>query len=150
MAEGIATSALKTILTDDELERWFREELLPSAGMSHIDPQRIVAIDNTENKIRGVYGNAAFMLQDQNKSTEEVRQYLQKYGLLTEEQAKHIIKFISNPLDRSYIFTYHIGHDLLDELFQHGDRVHYFKRLMEEPVTPSQIKQWIKNARQLN
>jgi len=37
-----------------------------------------------------------------------------------------------------------------EELFRHGNRDHYFKRLIEEPVTPSQIRQWIKSARQLN
>src|SRR6266498_3057126 len=150
MAEGIATSALKTILPDDELELWFREEILPAAGLSHIDPKRILAISNAEDKISGIYGNAAFMLHDQHKSDDEISQYLQRYGILTEQRARHIIKFISNPLDRSYIFTYHIGHDLLEELFQHGNRDHYFKRLIEEPVTPSLIRQWIQNESGLN
>lgn len=150
MAEGIATTALKTILADDELEQWLREELLPSAGMSHIDPGRILAIRDAEDKVEGIYGNAAFMLHDQNRDAEEINQYMQRYGILTEERARHIIKFISNPLDRSYIFTYRIGYDLLEELFRHGNRVHYFKRLFEEPVTPSQIRQWIKNESQSN
>jgi len=150
VAEGIATCALKTILPDDELEGWFREEILPSAGMSHIDPKRILAIDHAEDKISGIAGNAAFMLHDQNKSDEEIFRYLQRYGLVTEKRARHVIRFISNPLDRSYIFTYHAGGDLLEELFQHGDREHYFKRLIEEPVTPSLIRQWIENAGQLN
>jgi hypothetical protein len=143
MGEGIATTALKTILTDDELEEWFREELLPAAGMAHIDAKRILAVSKAGNKMSGLAGNAAFMLHDQQKGEEEISQYLQKYGLSTEKEAKHMIRFISNPLYRSYIFTYHLGYDLLEELFQHANRDIYFKRIIEEPVTPGMVRQWI-------
>ncbi|HEY9526178.1 MAG TPA: hypothetical protein VIR02_03790 [Anaerolineales bacterium] len=143
MAEGIATTARKTILTDDELEEWLRVELLPSAGLSHIEPNRILAVSKAGDKLRGIAGNAAFMLHDQQKGEEEISQYLQEYNLSTEKEARHLISFISNPLYRSYIFTYHVGYDLLEELFQHGDRQMYCKRIMEEPVTPGLVRQWI-------
>jgi hypothetical protein len=102
------------------------------------------AIINARDKIDGIGGNAAFMLYDQNKSEDEISKYLQRYRLATEKEAQHTIKFISNPLGPSYIFTYHAGHDLLEELFHHRDREHYFKRIIEEPVTPSQIQGWIR------
>lgn len=143
MAEGIATTALKTVMSDDELEEWFREELLPASGLSHIDPKRILAISKAGRKLNGIAGNAAFMLHDQNKSEAEISQYLQRYALSSEKEARQTINFISNPLYRSYIFTYHVGHDLFEELFQHGDRDLYFRRMIEEPVTPSLVRQWI-------
>jgi hypothetical protein len=143
MAEGIATTALRTILTDTELEEWFQQEILPLAGMSHIDAHRMLAIIHARDKMDGIGGNAAFMLHDQNKNEKEISQYLQRYSLSTEKDAKHTIRFISQPNDHSYIFTYHAGYDLLEELFQHGDRRHYAKRLMEEPVTPGLVRQWI-------
>ena len=143
MAEGIATTARKTILTDDELAEWLREELLPIAGLSPIDPNRILAVSKAGDKLRGIAGNAAFMLHDQQKGEQEISQYLQEYNLYTEKEARHLISFISNPLYRSYIFTYHVGYDLLEELFQHGDRHIYCKRIMEEPVTPGLVRQWI-------
>ncbi|MEO8354762.1 MAG: hypothetical protein ABI621_02505 [Chloroflexota bacterium] len=143
IAEGIATSALETVLSDAELEDWFRSELLPRAGLTDIDPAMILAVSNAGNKISGLTGNAAFMLHDQNKSESAISAYLQKFGLGTEKEAQHTIKFISNPLYRSYTFTYHIGYDILKELFSKGDRDLYFKRLLEEPVTPSQIQKWI-------
>jgi hypothetical protein len=144
VSEGIATSALKTILTDDELEEWYRKEILPRAGMTHIDSKRLMEINQAGRKMSGLAGNAAFMLHDQGKSEGEISLYLQKYGLYTEKEAQQTIRFISNPLDRLYIFTYHIGYDLLEELFSHGDRDTHFKRLLEEPVTPHQIREWIK------
>jgi hypothetical protein len=147
MAEGIATTARKTILSDEELEEWFREELLPAAGMDHIDPKRILAIGNAGRKMSGITGNAAFMLHDQRKSEEEISQYLQRYGLFTEKESKQTINFISNPVYRSYTFTYHVGHDLMEDLFQHGDRDAYFKRMIEEPVTPGLVQQWISTSK---
>ena len=143
IAEGIATSALETVLTDTELEDWYREEILPLAGMAHIDAKRLMEISKSSRKMEGLVGNAAFMLHDQNKSEAEIIQYLQKYGLRTEKEAQKSIRFISAGLDRSYIFTYHMGYDLLAELFARGNREAYFKRLLEEPVTPSQIREWI-------
>lgn len=143
VAEGIATSALETVLSDAELEDWFRSELLPRAGLTDIDPAMILAVSNAGNKISGLSGNAAFMLHDQNKSESAISAYLQKFGLGTEKEAQQTIKFISNPLYRSYTFTYDIGYDILQELFSKGDRDLYFKRLLEEPVTPSQIQKWI-------
>lgn len=150
IAEGVATSALKTVLTDSELEDWYREEILPRAGLTDIDPKMILEINRAGHKMAGLWGNAAFMLHDQNKNTNEIRSYLQEYGLHTEKEAEQAIRFISNPLYRSYIFTYHVGYDLLEELFSHRDRDEYFARLLEEPVTPSQVRQWINNERRSN
>jgi hypothetical protein len=145
ISEGIATTALETILPEDELEDWYRQEILPRAGMPHIDAALMMEVDRALKQMAGLWGNAAFMLYDQKKSAREISTYLQRYALDTEQEANHAIKFISNPADRSYIFTYFAGHDLLNELFTRKDREKYFKRLLEEPVTPSQVREWIKN-----
>lgn len=149
MSEGIAESAIDTLLTEAEREEWLREEILPYVGLSHIDPKRILAVSKAADKLTAG-ANAAFMLHDQRKSEEEIVQYLQRYNLASEKEAKQTIRFISNPLDRSYVFTYDLGHDLLEQLFQGGDRVQYFKRLIEEPVTPSQVREWIRSKNRLN
>lgn len=145
IAEGIATTARRTVLTDKELETWYREEILPRAGMIQLDPRIIIEVNQAVDKMSGLIGNAAFMLHDQKKSTQEISSYIQRYDLSTEKEAAKRIEFISNPLYRSYIFTYHVGHDLLEELFKRGDRDQYFARLLAEPVTPSQIREWIES-----
>jgi hypothetical protein len=145
IAEGIATLALETLLGDQELEDWYEEEILPRAGMSHIDARRVVDVRRANEKIDGLWGNAAFMLHDQNRSTAEIISYLQRYGLHTDQEAEHAVRFISDPLSRSYTFTYFAGHDLLKELFAKKDRETYFRRLLEEPVTPRQVRAWIGN-----
>jgi hypothetical protein len=113
--------------------------------MTQADVKTIMGISRAERKMRDLWGNAAFLLHDQKKGTDEVVSYLQKYELSTEEEANRAIRFMSGPLDRAYIFTYTAGYDLLDELFSIADRDQYFARLLEEPVTPSQIRAWIKN-----
>jgi hypothetical protein len=150
IAEGIATSALETVLTDEELENWYRDEILPRAGMAHMDPKKIIEVSQAGDKLSGLWGNAAFMFHDQKKSTDEIISYLQKYEMSTDEEANKAIQFISNPLYRSYIFTYHIGYDLLEELFSIADRDKYFARLLQEPVTPSQIRGWIQSEKKVN
>jgi hypothetical protein len=149
IAEGIATSALETVLTDQELEDLYQEEILPRAGKTHLDVKTIMGISRAERKVRELWGNAAFMLHDQKKSTGEIVSYLQKYELSTEKEANRAIQFMSGPLDHSYIFTYTAGSDLLKELFSIADRDQYFARLLEEPVTPSQIRGWIKSEREV-
>jgi len=143
ISEGIATIALKTIFSDDELEDWYRDEILPMAGMSHINSRQIIEIDKSKRKTEYAVGNIAFMLFDQQKSEEDAEKYLEKYAISDEQERKHYVRFVSDPLARSYVFTYDIGHDLLEELFKQKDRTEYFKHLLEEPVTPSQIRQWI-------
>ena len=142
IAEGIATSALKTAIPDAELEDWYREEILPRAGMAHIDSKRMMQINRASDKTKGIMGNVSFMLYDQHRSEEEAEAYLRRYALATEKIVKHLIRFVSDPLSRSYVFTYDIGYDLLEELFAHKNRSEYFKRLLEEPVTPGQVRAW--------
>lgn len=143
IAEGIATTALETLLTDQELEDFYREELLPRAEMKHTDIRTMLEINRAEWKLKELWGNAAFLLHDQKKSADEIVSYLKKYALSSEKEARRTIEFISGPLDRTYIFTYTAGYKLLKELFSKADRNKYFARLLAEPVTPNQIRTWI-------
>jgi hypothetical protein len=147
IAEGIATSALETLFTDSELEEWYREELLPRAGLTQVGSERMIEVRRAVEKGNGLWGNAVFMLYDQNRPTDEIKSYLEKYGPHTEKEAEQAIRFISEPLGGSYTFTYHVGYDLLAELFSLVDRDTYFARLLQEPVTPGQVRQWIGDRR---
>lgn len=148
VAEGIATSALETVLTEDELKDWYQDELLPLAGMTHIDLETMLEVEKVfKKRMKGIMGNASFMLYDRQESVDEVERYLEKYSLATQEEIEHTVRFVSDPLSRSYVFTYSVGHDLLEGLFSLGDRDQYFKRLLEEPVTPGQIREWIQRLK---
>jgi hypothetical protein len=144
VSEGLATCALTTILSDEAWVTWHAEEIFPRAGLKHVDAQREQMIDQALEHLDGVGGNAAFLLHEQGAAAETVGNYLQHYGLLTEQEAHKRIEFLSSPLDRSYIFTYYWGKSMLKALFAlKQERPYWYTRLLTEAVTPTQIRQWL-------
>jgi hypothetical protein len=144
VSEGIAVQALDVLMTPAEQAAWQAEVVYPRAGMGHLDAGREQRIDTVARKLTGVVDNAAFLLHDGGLPPGEVSTYLQRYALLREEEAQKNVDFILNPLYRSYIFTYDSGRQLLESLFARDeDHNHWFKRLLTEPVTPTQIRGWI-------
>jgi hypothetical protein len=142
VAEGIATRALSILMTDEEKVAW-SAELFRRAGFDNLDSAREHEIDVAHQKLRGVRGNAAFLVHDQDASEDEAVAYLQEHALLTLEEASKALDFTNNPLFRSYIFTYRYGGEMLDALFaSQDDKKHWFTRLLTEPVTPGQIRAW--------
>lgn len=143
VSEGIATCALASVLSDEEWAAWHAAEIFPMVGLAHLDAQRERMIELALEQLNGVYGNAAFLLHEQGAAAARVRAYLQEYGLLTEQEADHMIGFMSAPLDRAYIFTYYWGQKLLEGLFAvKGERPYWYARLLTEAVTPTLIRQW--------
>jgi hypothetical protein len=147
VSEGIATQALDVILSDSDQISLHAELVFPQAGFGHLDAQREHEFGKAVQKLRGVQGNAAFMLHDQGADAEEVSAYLQRYALVEEDRARKMVDFISNPLFRSYIFNYSYGREMLGKLFdQKGEVEFWFKRLLTEAVTPAQIREWMVEA----
>ncbi len=143
VSEGIATCALASVLSDEEWVAWHAAEIFPMAGLAHLDARRERMIEQALEQLNGAYGNAAFLLHEQGAEEARVRDYLQRYGLLTEEEADHMIRFMSSPLDRSYIFTYYWGQQLVEGLLAaKGERPYWYARLLTEAVTPTLIRQW--------
>ncbi len=143
IAEGIATRALDVLMDEEERIAW-QAELFKRAGYGLLDARREHAIDEAGRKLAGIDGNAAFLLHDQGASEEEVVAYVERYRLARPEEARKTLAFLKAPRNRSYIFTYQYGGDLLDTLFAaKGDRDAWFTRLLTEPVTPGRIRAWI-------
>jgi len=143
VSEGIATRALSVLMSDEEQIAWHAEQIFPRAGLEHVDARREQTIKAAARKLSGVGGNAAFLLHDQGASEDDVAAYFQRWGLNSAEEARQRVAFLANPLFRSYIFSYRYGGELLDALFaSRGERDHWFARLLAEPVTPTQIRNW--------
>jgi hypothetical protein len=144
VSEGMATCALEVLMDDKEQAAWLSNELLPRAGFGHLDAQQELAIIKARRKLAGVLPNAAFLLHEQGVDSREVGDYIQEYDLETEGEARKALEFLSIPLYRSYAFTYHRGSKLVRDLFERkGNRDYWYTRLLSEPVTPHQIRQWI-------
>jgi hypothetical protein len=145
LAEGIGTHALSMVLSDDEWVTWHTDELFPRAGLGHLDAERERAIDQASRRLgEAVLGNVAFLLHDQGVDEEEAVAYMQRYGLRSEPEARHLMPLLSNRLLGSYVFNYGYGRRMLDALFAaRGDGDRWFAQLLTRPVTPSQVRAWI-------
>ncbi len=143
ISEGIADLAWEMIFTEQELKTWLRDELYPLAGIDPTLVTRDRAIGHARRKLRTVSGNAAFMLHRDGANEESVVNYIRRYRASTEKQARQTFKVISSPLFRSYIFNYYYGRELLGHYVEAGDRVVRFQTLLEQPLTPSRVEQWI-------
>jgi hypothetical protein len=156
ISEGIATLAESMIFTPEEAAEWRSSALYAPLGLA-VDPVREVQIGDAQRNLRSVAGNAALMLHEEGASQADVVEYLARYGLETPERARHRMRFIEDPLWRAYVFTYHVGRDLLgawcDDGIANGasdlgpgmaatgsGRTDRFRRLLEEQVTPSAIR----------
>lgn len=138
ISEAIARSAFEMVFTPNEAEQWLAEHIYPEAGIEPetIDIARLRAAQ--EQLDYPVMGNAAFLLRE-GRSDVEVTQYLMKYMLETEEQARKFLDFLKVPFQEAYIFTYFYGKLLMNPWLQGPDRANAFRRFLTEQVYPSEL-----------
>ena len=144
ISEGIATVAEKMLFSPEELVRFRRDLVYPAAGISG-DPERELAIGAAQRVLRSVPGNAALLLHEERRDPEEVVTYLQRYALSSEAEARQRLRFIADPLWRAYIFTYHVGYELVSRWLDDAppaERRRRFRTLLTEQISPSQIAEW--------
>ena len=150
ISEGIATLAQSIIFTPEAASEWRGSRLYAPLGLP-IDPAQEVQIERAMRQLKSVGANAALLLHDDGAPEDEVVAYLVRYGLETDARARHRMRFLSDPLWRAYVFTYHVGFDLLgawlDAESESGGvagtvdrRQARFVRLLEEKMTPSAIQ----------
>jgi hypothetical protein len=143
VSEGIADNAQGVIFDDEGLQVFLRDELYPVAELQDVDVARQIGLEQASRALRSVGGNAALLLHRDGRAPDEVQSYLERYGLSTPKEAAHTMKFLQNPLFRSYIFNYAMGKALLAPLLEEPDARANFRRLLSEPLTPSQVRQWL-------
>ncbi|MBX0328885.1 hypothetical protein K2Z83_14490 [Oscillochloris sp. ZM17-4] len=137
ISEGIATLAADMIF-GDEAYAWAAQQIYPLGGIVG-DPEREARIAKAQWSLRALSGNAALLLHEQGADPEDVVQYIMRYGLRSEREARQSLRFISTPLWRTYTFTYFVGRDLLGRWIAQGDRVGRFRQLLTEQVCPSML-----------
>ena len=143
LAEGIAVSAVGMIFSDAEQVAFLRDELCPLAGLDNADAERQIAVGRASGALRGVVGNAALLLHGEGWPLEEVERYLARYQLESRDRVARTLRIIQIPLWRSYAFNYSVGKKLLAPLLEGPDRVENFARLLREPFTPTQVRDWL-------
>lgn len=148
ISEGVASLAEEVLLGEDGIIPFRHEYVYPAAGIT-VDPEQEAAIRTAAAALKPVPANAALMLHADGRSEAEVLDYLMQYGLVTEQSARKRLEFISDPLWRAYIFTYHAGYDLLGawlDVAPPEERQVHFRTLLTEQVYPSLIMKWLAEA----
>jgi hypothetical protein len=147
LAEGIATIALEVIMDKSELVAWIADELCNVAGLNIglEQVERSFQIGKARSALGYVAGNGALMLFEDSATQEGVIEYLQHHQLSTKAEAEKKLEFIKHA--RAYVYTYTTGYDLLEPLLVGNDKAIWFQRLLQEPVTPSQLKSWALETR---
>ncbi len=141
ISEGIATLAADMIF-GDEAASWAAQEVYPLGNIAaqSEQEQRISAANRV---LRALSANAALLLHEQGADAEEVVQYIMRYGLRSEQEARQQLRFIHTPLWRAYTFTYHVGRDLLQRWFARGNRLTRFHQMLTDQIYPSLVEQWV-------
>jgi hypothetical protein len=139
ISEGIASLALDCVLPEGERAAWLRDVFFPSTGLTGLNPDQVMAVNRATRDLASVPGNAAFMLHADGRDRREVLEYLQTYALLTPEEAEQRLSFLTDPLWRSYVFTYFYGAKLLRGWLDRVGWKEGFRRLVSEPIYPSQL-----------
>jgi hypothetical protein len=142
ISEGLANLAWRILFDEAQLASFLRDELLPLAGLQ-VDVDLFLRYRRAWKALSGVGDNAALLLHREGRPPDEVQSYLERYGLLTPKEAAQFMKFMQNPLFRSYGFNYGMGEVLLAPLLEGPEATANFRRLLSEPLTPSQVRQWL-------
>ena len=109
LSEGIAEAGIDIVLDDDARERLYA--ILRGRGLELVNPVLAERITRAVEPLRGVGVDVALMIHEDGASVEEAEAYTEKWSLMTPEQAKHSVSFVTDPTWRAYVITYSAGRD---------------------------------------
>jgi hypothetical protein len=134
IGEGIAQLASEILLADD-LERVTAAHV-EGTGVRY-DPDLSRAVREANRPIGYVAANVALLIHTRGASEEEAFEYSMRWGLSSPRRAKQSVRFVTDPVWRSYITTYTDGYELCRQ-WVGGDPAR-FKRLLTEELTPADL-----------
>lgn len=132
--EGIAEVGPSLVRDDDLEERLVAA--LDRRGLDY-DAERSEAIAEARRPLRRIGVDAALMIHEDGASVEDARAYVQRWSLVTAEEAAHSVGFVVDPTWRAYTITYSAGRDLC-EAWVGGDPAR-FARLLTEQVRVAEL-----------
>jgi hypothetical protein len=134
VSEGIASLGPEIALGEDQQQ--VVAEHIRDTGVP-FDPELSQTVREAARPLEGVGTNVALMLHEDGRSEDEALAYMKRWGLSSDLRAQQGLRFITNPVWRSYITTYIDGYRIC-EAFVGGDPAR-FKRLLTEQLTPADI-----------
>ena len=130
LSEGIAETGADIVLDDAAKEEAYA--ILRRHAATLVDPELGERISKAVERLRTVGLDAALMIHEEGASVEEAQAYVEKWNLVTPEQAQHSVRFVTDPTWRAYVITYSAGRDLCRN-YAKGDPAR-FRTLLTQPV----------------
>jgi hypothetical protein len=129
VTEGIAKLAPSVLLEGDGGAAL--AAVLRDAGIE-LDLAHALAVERAHEPCDWAEVNAALMLHEEGASEAETHAYLERWALLTPEWADHMIRFITEPAQRTHIVSYSAGRELCRSYV--AGEPERFRRLLTEQV----------------
>ena len=133
LAEGIAGLATEMVLEDEDA---FTAVVLARHGIDY-DADLARAVKAVRRPLGRVSDNAAMMLYEDGAAEGEALEYVKDRALMSDRRASQAMKFIADPMWRSYVTTYEDGYEVCKNWVA-GDPQR-FKRLLTEQLTPADL-----------
>lgn len=141
ISEGIAANALQFLMSEAEIAALLMD-CYERAGLSRQDALYAPVFVAAYRQLESVIDNQVLMLYRDMASEQEVMAYGMRYALTNEADETHTLRFIGDPLSRSYTYNYTRGRELIASYLNGAaDKKQTFYRLLSEPLTPAQIRQ---------
>lgn len=96
------------------------------------------AVERASEPCRWAEVNAALMLHEHGADHADVHAYLRRWGLMSDDLAAHLIRFITEPTSRTYVLNYPAGLALCDS-YVAGDPTR-LRRLLTEQLRVSDLR----------
>jgi hypothetical protein len=132
VSEGVAQLGA-SLLLGDRLEELV-ERRLRDVGVEY-DGARAGRIREARKGLAAVPGNAALLLHEDGATEDEAFDYLVRWSLISAQRARAVLRFLTDPLWRSYITTYADGERVCGAWV--GDDLSRFRRLLTEQLSPA-------------
>ena len=134
ISEGIAETGSSVLLGDDR-ER-IGAEHLARVGIAY-DAELALAVNRAAYPLGYAAANAAFLVHEDGATTEQAADYIEKWRLVSRARAENSVRFLTDPLWRSYVTTYDDG-ERVCRAWVDGDPQR-FRRLLTEQLTPADL-----------
>ncbi|MBB5153476.1 DUF885 domain-containing protein [Saccharopolyspora phatthalungensis] len=141
MAEGLADLGLQAVVGPG----WgpWAAEIFADLGI-WMEGELAERVESAMNRLLTVRQDALLMLHDDGADDAEVTAHLQRWLLMSDRRAQHLVRFMRDPLWRAYTTTYVEGYRLLRQWLENrpvgtssADR---YRRLLDEPLVPDVLR----------
>jgi hypothetical protein len=134
LAEGLADLALE-VIAGPRPQPVVAEHLHP-LGVPY-DAELAAELAEAAEVLGSVRGNAAILVHDRGRPTNEVAAYIARWGLMSDVRAEKAVEFLADPTWRAYVFCYIDGLRLC-RAFVDG-RPERFARLVSDQLLPADL-----------